>query len=110
MLGKNVALRDHGELNPRILKSLENPSVISHYLARPQHSSRIFAVKRSNEIIPKVLDNSFCPRSGTREDKHSVAFFHITLKVTHERIEAVIIRRDASCVNVPALFRRKEIL
>ena len=51
MFGKNVALGNYRKLDPRILKSLKNPSVVRHYLSGTQNPSRIFAIKSCNKIV-----------------------------------------------------------
>ena len=105
---ENVRLGDDDKANLRVFKAVGNVPVIGHDFAVAQNPIRILTVKRSKPPLREVPGKTFCSRSRCRNDDHPVFLKLILLQIRNQCIEALVIGRNASCMDRNDTLRQKK--
>ena len=105
---ENVRLGDDNKANLRVFKAVGNVPVIGHDFAVAQDSVRILTVKRSKPTLREVPRQTLCSRSRCGNDDYPVFLKLILLQIRNQCVEALVIGRNASCMDRNDTFRQKK--
>ena len=105
LCAKNIALCNHHKLQKRIFKTLSDSPVSRHHFPRLHLTHGIFRIKGVQLLIPQILRQTFgaCSRPGKQQN--AVPFFLIIFQILHQRLKAVIVRRQAPRLHGKLLLR-----